>query len=513
MNSSAKMDKFIRLSSMQSGAFNGINNMITFNLPQDGAYDFSSSYVEINTQIDQASQDSTNAGAEEGSAIYNPQLKWYDTNACVNNSMFIRRGQLRSSKQGLIEDVLRQDILQSNIVNYTHSTEEMSSLSYKNAVQHRNRFGTRSSMWREFSQPVQDSDTTEFSRVLNAPINIPLSQIINLGSASVVPLDRMGGGQLMIDGNFSQGATGWAVESDITTTAASKEGENVAAEVRTNQDWGTGDFPITMSGVYTDMTACPFWVGANVVVAATGGSATLLAGAANCVITKMALSSTGVLDLTMDQSCSTVGDTETVEDITVSLKAPDEEGELRFVSAQLVLKKLAYNPPAAPSLTYTTFETEEFSQATSTQCNATFRLPANCINAIIMLPQASGDGISRLTQLETYRLSIDNVPIINRAIDVTGGIRNALHYDLIMRSFEAGQLPLRNMSEIIRDTGGTIVQQLRGQNTGGREDDMIIIGVPTVETPQSKLLQINLTASSGLVNVIVFKQVVRTIQL
>mgnify|MGYP003657276185 CR=1 FL=1 len=45
MNSSAKMDKFIRLSSMQSGAFNGINNMITFNLPQDGAYDFSSSYA------------------------------------------------------------------------------------------------------------------------------------------------------------------------------------------------------------------------------------------------------------------------------------------------------------------------------------------------------------------------------------------------------------------------------------------------------------------------------------
>ena len=43
------MDKFIRISSMQSGAFNSTNNIVTFNLPSDGVYDFASSYLELNT--------------------------------------------------------------------------------------------------------------------------------------------------------------------------------------------------------------------------------------------------------------------------------------------------------------------------------------------------------------------------------------------------------------------------------------------------------------------------------
>ena len=209
MNGTNKMDKFIRLSSMQSGNFNAINNMITFNLPSDGSYDFSSSYVEIQTQVTQAAQTAANA-AGTSDVIYCPQINWYDGESCVNNSMFIRRGQLRSNKQGLVEDILRQDVLQSNLVNYTHAQEEMSSLSYKNAVQHRDYTGQRSSMWRELHQTGSN-----MSRLVSAPISIPLSQIINLGSARVVPLDRMGGGQLMIDGNFTTGATGWGVESTI----------------------------------------------------------------------------------------------------------------------------------------------------------------------------------------------------------------------------------------------------------------------------------------------------------
>ena len=518
MMNTQKMDKFIRLSSMQSGNFNAINNMITFNLPQDGSYDFSSSYVEINTQITQATQDATDAGGDaDFRPVYNPQMKWYDSAECVNNSKIIRRGQLRSNKQGLVEDILRQDILQPNLVNYTHSTEELSSLSYKSIVQHRNWTGTRSSMWREFNQTG-----TTMSRVVNAPINIPLSQIINLGSAREVPLDKMGGGQLMIDANFTIGATGWSSTSEIAMPAGDGATDAVNNIVSSAADTEVGMYddsePATMRGLvltrkYPDMEAFPFWVGANIVVAATGGTGALNAGpAANAVITRIDVSTDdGTIELFTDQSVATLADAATLEGLTVVLKAPDEEGEIIFVSAQLVLKKLATPSPAESSLTYTTWETEEFSQATSAQLNATFRLPANCINAIVMLPTTTG--VSQLLELETYRLSIDNVPIVNRAIDVTAGIRNCLHYDLIMRSFEIGQLRLHNMSEIQRNVGTTLAIQTRGQNTASRAEDIIIIGVPTVETPQSKLLQVNLTASAGLVNLVVFKQVVRTVAL
>ena len=507
MNGTNKMDKFIRLSSMQSGNFNAINNMITFNLPSDGSYDFSSSYVEIQTQVTQATQ--TAAGAAGTSdVIYCPQLLWYNGESCVNNSMFIRRGQLRSNKQGLVEDILRQDVLQSNLVNYTHSQEEMSSLSYKNAVQHRDYAGQRSSMWRELNQTG-----SEMSRLVSAPITIPLSQIINLGSARVVPLDRMGGGQLMIDGNFTTGATGWGVESTIHSGGATTQNAEDVTATGT-ESYGT-DVPIQLKRLYTtDWEHFPFWIGCNVVVAVTGGSGGLTAGAVNAVVTEIDYDDTsGVVTLTTDQSLADLTGVQTLTGVTVTLKAPAEEGEIQFTSAALVLKKLAVSPPAEPVLTYTTWETEEFSQSSSSQLNATFRLPANCINALIMLPSSTGDGISRLTALETYRLSIDNVPIINRAVDVTGGIRNCLHYNLIQRSFEAGQLRLRNMLEIQRKNVTTLASQVRGQASTGREEDIIIIGCPTAETAQSKLLQVNLTASAGLVNLTVFKQVVRQVQL
>ena len=69
------------------------------------------------------------------------------------------------------------------------------------------------------------------------------------------------------------------------------------------------------------------------------------------------------------------------------------------------------------------------------------------------------------------------------------------------------------MLEIQRKNVTTVASQVRGQASTGREEDIIIIGCPTAETAQSKLLQVNLTASAGLVNLTVFKQVVRQVQL
>ena len=506
------MNRITRINSQQSGNFTETNNIITFRLPAN-TYDFSASYLELNTIIDGAVQTAANAGG--GVPIYNPQLKWYNTEQTVNNISFVRRAQLSTTKHGVLEDVRRADILQKNLVNYTHANEEIDSLSYKNATQAKDFNSTRGSMWREFTQSGSVA-----SRRRQAPINIPMSQLVSLGKSSVFPLDKTMGGVLEIELQAGTGATGWAVSTDISlppTNALVDAGVNpnllndVPDPGVAGADIGLADNPLETSIAYgaVDTTNFPFWVGMNCAIAATGGTA-LLAGAANVIITSISIADDGTVELVFDQSICALANGEVITGITITPIVPATEPTLKIVSANLVLKQLIAPPVVASSMSYTTFDTEEFSQAGSAQLNHTFRLPASCVNAILMLPEANG--LSKLNALNNYRLSLDNIPIVNRSIDVAGGVRNQLHFDLLMRSFQKGGIELKNTSGVMRAQTGLLNTQRRGQNAG-REDECIIIGAPCYQSDSSKLLQVNMNATgTTIVNLTVFKQLVRTIE-
>ena len=506
------MNRITRINSQQSGNFTETNNIITFRLPAN-TYDFSASYLELNTIIDGAVQLAANAGG--GVPIYNPQLKWYNTEQTVNNISFVRRAQLSTTKHGVLEDVRRADILQKNLVNYTHANEEIDSLSYKNATQAKDFNSTRGSMWREFTQSGSVS-----SRRRQAPINIPMSQLVSLGKSSVFPLDKTMGGVLEIELQAGTGATGWAVSTDISLPPVNAlvdggVNPNLLNDVPdpgvAGAAIGLADNPLETSIAYgaVDTTNFPFWVGMNCAIAATGGTA-LLAGAANVIITSISIADDGTVELVVDQSICALANGEVITGITITPIVPTTEPTLKIVSANLVLKQLIAPPVVASSMSYTTFDTEEFSQAGSAQLNHTFRLPASCVNAILMLPDATG--LSKLNALNNYRLSIDNIPIVNRSIDVAGGVRNQLHFDLLMRSFQKGGIELKNTSGVMRAQTGLLNAQRRGQNAG-REDECIIIGAPCYQSDSSKLLQVNMNATGDtIVNLTVFKQLVRTIE-
>ena len=508
------MNRITRINSQQSGNFTETNNIITFRLPAN-TYDFSASYLELNTIIDGAVQLAANAGG--GVPIYNPQLKWYNTEQTVNNISFVRRAQLSTTKHGVLEDVRRADILQKNLVNYTHANEEIDSLSYKNATQAKDFNVTRGSMWREFTQSGAVG-----SRRRQAPINIPMSQLVSLGKSSVFPLDKTMGGVLEIELQAGTGATGWAVSTDISLppvnaivgTANPNAINDVPDPGVAGASIGLADNPLILTLLYgaTNTTNFPFWVGMNCKIEKTGGAngATLLAGAANVIITDITIADDGTVDLVFDQSISALANTQTLTGVTITPIVPATEPTLKIVSANLVLKQLIAPPVVASSMSYTTFDTEEFSQAGSAQLNHTFRLPASCVNAILMLPDATG--LSKLNALNNYRLSLDNIPIVNRSIDVAGGVRNQLHFDLLMRSFQKGGIELKNTSGVMRAQTGLLNAQRRGQNAG-REDECIIIGAPCYQSDSSKLLQVNMNATgTTIVNLTVFKQLVRTIE-
>ena len=57
------------------------------------------------------------------------------------------------------------------------------------------------------------------------------------------------------------------------------------------------------------------------------------------------------------------------------------------------------------------------------------------------------------------------------------------------------------------------IEQILGQTTTARTGDLVMIPVPTQQTPQSKLLQLKLTArTASIERLVVYKQCIRSIQ-
>ena len=531
------MDKFIRISSMQSGAFNSTNNIVTFNLPSDGVYDFASSYLELNTSMSAGVQETADAGTVMA-PVYLPELRWCDTDYSVNNAMFVRRGQLRTNANGVVEDILRNDILRSNMVNYTKSTSEINSLAYKSASQFSDYTSTTGTIWRNLNAVGPDNTgTTQTSTRRRAPINIPLDQIIELGKSSMMPLDKMRGGQLTIEGNFdiaqNANATGWSSTTNIemplgiSGDAVGKIQGGHSAKVMDDiegEDGDIGDYLLLSSKTYEDQHSFPFWVGANVSI-----SGTVAAGVAwddgiaeNSVITGIDFTD-GIASFELDQSAATVTTVSGITNVTMELRdvgtPATDDPVFTIDSANLVLKKLASPPATQDTMTYTTWETEEFSTAGTTQLNQTFRLPAECINAFIFCPESTGTGISHNKEIASYRISIDNIPVVNRDVVLSTATarapRDQLHTDLLIRAFENGGMPLKSLTEALRINDAQFsIGQILGQTTTARTSDLVMIPVPTQQTAQSKLLQLKLTArTASIERLVVYKQCVRTIQM
>ena len=513
------MNRIVRLQSNQTGNFTESNNIISFKLPP-AVYDMSSSYLQLNASVVKAIG---TVGKDDLNALFDFNVEYDETSVCVNNVVMVRRSSMRTGLLGTIEDRLRNDVLEQNLLQYTHALEEHDGEFYKQLVQPFNFQGTKKNMFIEYEQEGARPSTL----LRNVPINIPLSQLTSLGSMSMCPIDAMGGATLELEiqpqlfkliKNTNMppvpavlGGTANDDMEDMTQASGADETIGIQVPFVLSRDF-------SLAGSLSDS---PLYVGACITIIGTpsdtAGTPDFAFDGANRVVASINIDrDTGVLSFTTTGSC---GDMPTGTSLgTVSWAFSDfiTGPKLQITSAEIVLKQITNPPPSQKALTYTCFETEQLGVAGTSLLNHTFRLPPNCFNSIIMLPKitAVNNVISSLNELESYRLSIDNIPVVNRRV-VVKDARDNLHYDLIQRSLSLGGYRVGNMTEIIRDAQEVpLTSQYRGQNSDGREEDMIIIGCPTIPTNESKLLQLELSAAGDdIVSVIVFKQLIKTVNL
>ena len=598
------MNKIIKLNSKQGGPFSkgNSNNLLDFDIPGNGTYDLSSSYLNLVGSISglvsaQAAQLSGNITGYP--SAYKVVINHANASRSIYNVALIKNCRLTSEFKGSLEDIRRVDILRQNLNEYTLSTSEQKSLEYSSLRQLTDNNTVRSSVFQEIY-----NEGSTLSRNVPGSIKIKLSQLFELGKLQAYPAQSMGTtrlhAELYLD-NFSvasfmdTSSVGYQPMEDVagndagvTSTVSKAKYDN---NIENSPFWVGGLAAVTFTSdcdnTGNEAIATAAANGAGVTGALTlvadynnvfvgGGMKLKITSTANdsnrtfaivgtnlngVQITENALvgPDTGTIEsanyytsitsitisdvssgaISVGANASTIPQTSlrTITDITYdpatgiqtltffsnfvytllptgkSLTAvsvaptasDDTNAVLSFSRAELVLKKLA-SPQKPPSqLNYMSWTTEQFSGNDETSFQRMFTLEPEAVNVLMMFP--INDLFSQNTDLQNYRLRLNNEDLMNRNVTITEP-RDPLYYDCISRTLLNAGYPTSNLNEQNLNCDGD-------PSDGGitqADFKLTMISNPVPLTPSNKLLQVNLTSTGGgLKELVLYKQVMRGI--
>lgn len=554
-----KMERVIRIQSQQSGDFNFNNNLVDFIIPP-AQYNMRDSYLELLAIV-----------SSSDGGVYPVQMNYTATGetesaltAFVPNSKWIRRSRVRSTRQGILEEIQDNDILRQNLAVYTKGLRQTADSMFR-----------QGSQVEEVARSQRDGIFVEL-RKLNSlassykttPLNIPLKEICEIGGMPVCPVDTMGGLHINLELNAGDRGDGVVGNWNVVGLASPLEPTGSIAgdlEGTSNLDIrsygnagdlagilinrtagavkpGSADMPITLEKHFADREDCPFFVGQRLCLTGTptGGAPAL--GTKSAIISKMTWNTTtgthlAPLDsLTIEFADATngfdnvpAGDSYTTTSITPNTLATmttPPTFSFRIITANLVLKQITRPQKIGGSFSYTSWESERFAQTSASRLQQTFLLPPNCVSAMVVFPRRL-DGYSMRADgahLRDFRVRINNIDVVNRPVivanddteDEGAGVRSGQYAGLIEQFCRQAGLPLRNLSEIALNStvsSTTLGTQLDGK-TDTRTQETAIIAFPCNETAGMKNMELIVDSFGNTISeVIVYKQVVRTINL
>tara|TARA_R100000951_G_scaffold31306_1_gene26828 strand:- start:5120 stop:6631 length:1512 start_codon:yes stop_codon:yes gene_type:complete len=503
------MNRFVKYQSNEAGNFTDTRNLVTFNIPP-GDYNFRESYIELD--IAQDGETYTSPIQTGCLAIF--QTTGRDGNIrCPRNEALVRRVRLSTQDQNL-EDIDRVDVLRQTLGTYTTDPVERLGESYRSIAQ--------PPQYGQISSPFRDvynvGGSSKAIRAIDVQAQIPLKDLIELGKEREMPISQMGACKLEIYLQL----------------------DNLALNPTADDQLGAGDHHPTVSGVTqphvaahgdgitvdtlsihdeyfesTDVfTKWGFYVGQAVscdLVAGHGASA-----AVNPLNVIKSITRNGNnIDIVFQEPCFTsLNDTEAAA-IEIGVTPVDGLPTAKVKSASLVLSQ--YTSPLAKvdELRYSTFTTELISTSQS-NLNQQTLLEPNAFN--VFLCGAAEPPFSDFAHLNGYRLSVNNVPILNRQAVVTTNLRNGEHWELIGRALKNGGLPWNNIMEADINMNSTSESPLGPQISNwvmpGVETGIKMIAAPVPITNSMKPFLMELQGDgTALGNLQLYKQVVRSVKL
>lgn len=198
------MDKIIKLNSRQGGPFTQQQNLCDFDIPADGTYDLSNSYINVFARISGTSG-GTNypnlpSNDQRTSTLANVAVNWKDSPArSFYNIAMVKNCSLSTEQAGVLEDIRRVDILKQNLNEYAMSTDQKESLDYTRLSGRTDQSGERSSI---FSLLFKEGSQT--SQIIPGRIQIPMSQLFELGKMKEYPATNLGKSRIHLEMNLDK---------------------------------------------------------------------------------------------------------------------------------------------------------------------------------------------------------------------------------------------------------------------------------------------------------------------
>ena len=243
-------DKQVKLNSKQGGPFNARQNLIDFEIPSGMAVDMAKSYINLQCHCETV---------QASTGVFDFKLEYTHNGAhelTAPNTAIVRNCSLRSANKGMLEDIRRSDVLRTNLHYLSKTTEDNDGTLYKQILPHKTRTNHAQSIWRDLRK-----EGAVPSRELTSPIQIPMSDLFNLGSATV---DTTFLGDTRVHLEICPERF---VPKQLFNGADSLDFANPLFKQMVDISGVTTEiFTVTSSVKYEDLADSPFWVGMPVVV-------------------------------------------------------------------------------------------------------------------------------------------------------------------------------------------------------------------------------------------------------
>ena len=506
------MNSIVKLSSLQSGAFNSTKNLLDFDLPSGRQYDLRNSYVNLVGSMLQVDSDPAT-----GLGVYNYQFQWTQGGAAhdapLPNVALVKNARMTSDRVPILEDIRRVDILRTQLNQYAKNLDQDAGVGYRKLWQALPQGNIKVGLGLELQRQGELKST-----VRDVNIQIPLKDIFELGNTDTLPCDKLGAARVHLEMNFDRLTVAQLQGvGSRTATAGSQFGKTYYTEFEDSAvaggDLGTTSEPLKTKMSYADIKNSPFYVGQKLTFNGSKRTASTPTGAVmvQCVINSITRITTagadqGKLSIVIATALTNNGATEDVVDINCD-GIDATSLTLTILEAELVLEEKG-TMEKMDEMVYSTYTSEEDSGNGNTSFSRLYSLEPEAYNVMIALPNkadiicANTGGI----RVENYRLQNDNVFLTDRAVEP----EEPLYYDRTSMWFLNQGLPLRSLEDAVEHTNGQYDARL------DLALPTVFIGNPLPITPNRKQLQVTIdgdSASGGVDKIILYKSVVRKVKL
>ena len=475
------LNRYIKVPSVQSGKFNLTNlNRIDFDLDPDQVYDMKNSWIELNMNVVASESTSGKTGVYKVKSVMpnHPETK-------LENVMLVKNCHLRSSKNGMLEDIRDVNVLRSNLSDLMDSSTDQRGKAYKEVGHLFENNGLKSSLFRELHKEGNVS-----SRDVQAPVRIKMDELFNLGSLKEFDCRKLGRCRAHI-------------ELDNVLTFEPQTEAEMGGAVSFDDVTGANNNIVTLTtkDSYDVLEDSPFWVGQVVKINALGTG-----GVGNVVnkyvkITEILYEANRTVRITFDDKLPDLTGGQTYTLVTVDPVAADTVS-FTIDFSELVTQVVGNPSQMADKLTYTTYSTEQYNANGLTNFQRLFQVEPEAVSLMVMFPTDNNGVVSSNDDVSDYRLKIDNIDQTDRNVKP----HSPLYYNILNDVMLDANLAVANLNEFSLDA--------RAQGEDKRTTGVRLLFVPAKleQTQREKNIQVSINATGGGVKLVnLYKLVVREI--